>query len=175
MEQVKKFAFDIGWVVVGSVITSLIAFLLGIVLARWLGAADLGLYRMVLTIYGIATLAGTFGIPAALVKYVAEYEDDKDRLSQTITSGLISSVIFGIVTAILLYVLSGTLASVFHMPELTHLLRILAFVFPVASILQTTMALLNGLREMKTYAFLVILQNFLMILFVVDFVSLVCH
>ncbi len=172
MEQVKKFAFDIGWVVVGSVITLLIGFLLSIVLARWLGAADLGLYRMVLTIYGIATLAGTFGIPAALVKYVAEYEDDKDRLSQTITSGLISSVIFGVVTGILLYALSGTLASVFHMPELTHLLRILAFVFPISSILQITMALLNGLREMKTYAFLVILQNFLMILFVVAFVRL---
>jgi len=172
VEQVKKFAFDIGWVVVGSVITSLIAFLLGIVLARWLGAADLGLYRMVITVYGIATLAGTFGIPAALVKYTAEYEDDKDRLSQTITSGLISSAIFGVVTAILLYALSGTLASVFHASELTHLLRILAFVFPITSILQITMALLNGLREMKAYAFLVVLQSFLMILFVVAFVRL---
>ena len=170
MEQVRKFAFDVGWVFVSSIVTLLIGFPLGIVLARWLGAANLGLYRMVTTIQGIAALVATFGIPPALIKYVAEYKDDKDKLTQTTTSGIISSVIFGIVAGILLYALSGILASVFHMPELSHLLRILAFVFPFTSLVGTLIGLLNGLREMKTYAFLVILQSILSIVFIMAFV-----
>lgn len=172
MEQIRKFAFDVGWVFVSSVATVLIGFLLRIVLARWLGASDLGLYQMVITIYGIGTLVATFGIGVALIKYVAEYKGDKDKLTQTVSSGLISSVIFGIVAGILMYALSGLLANVFHMPELAHLLKILAFVFPFACILETWLGLFNGLREMKTFTFLVILRSLLMILFTIAFVKL---
>lgn len=172
MEQVKKFTFDVGWVLISSGVTLLIGFLLSIVLARWLGAADLGLYRMVITVQGIAVLVATLGIPTALVKYVAEYKDNKDKLSQTTTSGIISSVIFGIVTGILLYALSGTLAGIFHMPELARLLKILAFALPFTSLLEALLGIFNGLREMKTFAYLMILRSLLMILFIIAFVRL---
>jgi len=172
MEQIKKFAFDVGWVLVGSGTSLIISFLLSIVLARWLGAADLGLYRMVITILGIAGLATAFGIPGALTKYVAEYKNDKDKLSQIITPGITSLLIFGIATGVLLYALSGALASVFNMPQLAHLLRILAIMLPFTSLFQSMLGSLNGLREMKTYAFLIISQNGLMILFVITFTSL---
>jgi len=172
MEQVKKFTFDVGWVLISSGVTLLIGFLLRIVLARWLGAADLGLYQMVITVQGIAMLIATLGIPMALTKYVAECKDNKGKLSQTTTSGIISSVIFGIVTGILLYALSGVLANVFHMPELAHLLKILAFALPFTSLLEALLGLFNGLREMKTFAYLMILRSLLMILFIIAFVRL---
>ena len=37
-------------------------------LGRYLGAGDLGLYRMASTIYGIAMLVAAIGIPAAVIK-----------------------------------------------------------------------------------------------------------
>jgi len=172
MEQVKKFTFDVGWVLISSGVTLLIGFLLRIVLARWLGAADLGLYQMVITVQGIATLIATLGIPMALTKYVAEHKDNKDKLSQTTTSGIISSAIFGIVTGILLYALSGVLAGIFNMPELAYLLKILAFALPFTSLLEALLGLFNGLREMKTFAYLMILRSLLMILFIIAFVRL---
>lgn len=172
MEQVKKFSFDVGWVLISSVVTLLIGFLLRIVLARWLGAADLGLYQMVITVQGIAVLVATLGIPPALIKYIAEYKDNKEKLTQTVSSGLLSSILFGILVGILLYALSGTLAGIFHMPELAHLLKILAFVFPFNSLFQALTGLLNGLREMKTFASLLILQTILMIAFIIAFVRL---
>jgi len=172
MEHVKKFTFDVGWVLISSVVALPIGFLLSVVLARWLGAADLGLYRMVITVQGIATLIATLGIPMALTKYVAEYKDDKEELTQTVSSGLLSSILFGILVGILIYALSGTLAGVFHMPELGHLLRILAFAFPFASLFQALIGLLNGLREMKTFALLTVLQSILMIAFIIAFVGL---
>lgn len=172
MEQVKKFSFDVGWVLISSVVTLLIGFLLRVVLARWLGAADLGLYQMVLTVQGIAMLVATLGIPAALIKYVAEYKDNKEKLTQTVSSGLLSSILFGILVGILLYALSGTLAGLFDMPELAHLLKILAFALPFTSLLEALLGLFNGLREMKTYAYLMILRSLLMILFIITFVRL---
>ena len=40
---------------------------------RYLGAGDLGLYRMTSTIYGIAMLVSSWSILAEMVKYVAEF------------------------------------------------------------------------------------------------------
>lgn len=57
MQPSKKFAFDK---------TFLKSF------RRYLGAGDLGLYRLTSTIYGIAMLIAAIGIPAAMIKYAAE-------------------------------------------------------------------------------------------------------
>jgi len=172
MKEAKKFVLDVGWVFLGSVVTLIISFLLSIVLARWLGASDLGLYRMVITIQGIGALITTFGIPVAIIKYVAEYKSDRNKLTQTLFSGLISSVIFGIGIMILIYILSETLASVFKMPELAHLLKILSLVFPLTSIIETLLDFLNGIRMIKKFASLMILRQALMILFIVVLVKL---
>jgi O-antigen/teichoic acid export membrane protein len=60
MQPSKKFAFDK---------TFLKSF------RRYLGAGDLGLYRMTSTIYGIALLFAAIGIPATMIKYVAEFKN----------------------------------------------------------------------------------------------------
>lgn len=170
MEQVRKFALDVGWVFASSVVSLLIGFLLRIVLARWLGATDLGLYSMIITIQAIAALVVSLGIPTALIKYVAEYRDRKDKLFQVISVAFLSSIVLGVLGGILIYALSGTVASLFNMPELASLLKILAFAFPFLPVLENLFGLLNGLRQMKTYACLLVLQNFLMTLLIVAFV-----
>ncbi|KAF5432069.1 Membrane protein involved in the export of O-antigen and teichoic acid [Candidatus Methanophagaceae archaeon] len=55
MQQSNKFAFDVGITFAASVVSML--------LGRYLGAGDLGLYMMVSTIYGIAMLVAAIGIP----------------------------------------------------------------------------------------------------------------
>lgn len=67
-----------------SVVTLPLGFIITVLLGRYLGAGDLGLYRMTSTIYGIAMLVAAIGIPAAMIKYVAEFKNDK-------TSGVITS------------------------------------------------------------------------------------
>jgi len=47
----------------------LLGFVITIVLGRYPGAGDLGLYRIASTIYGIAMLVAAIGIPAAMIKY----------------------------------------------------------------------------------------------------------
>jgi len=68
MHPHKKFAFDVGITFLASVVTLLLGFVITIVLGRYPGAGDLGLYRIASTIYGIAMLVAAIGIPAAMIK-----------------------------------------------------------------------------------------------------------
>ena len=92
MQPHKKFAFDVGITFIASVITLPFGFVITIVLGRYPGAGDLGLYRMTSTIYGIAMLVA-IGIPAAMIKYVAEFKDDRTKFNQIVSSGVITFLV----------------------------------------------------------------------------------
>ena len=77
----RKFAFDVSWVFISQVITLATGFLLSVILGRFLGAAPFGLFTMTLTIYTIASMVAGIGIPTAIVKYVAEFKENKEKLN----------------------------------------------------------------------------------------------
>ena len=56
MQPHKKFAIDVGITFIASAVTLPLGFVITVVLGRYLGAGDLGLYRMASAIYGIAML-----------------------------------------------------------------------------------------------------------------------
>jgi len=51
---------------------------------------------MASTIYGIAMLVAAIGIPAAMIKYVAEFKEDRTKFSQIVSSGVITPLFLGI-------------------------------------------------------------------------------
>jgi O-antigen/teichoic acid export membrane protein len=167
MQPHKKFAFDVGITFFASAVTLPLGFIITVLLARYLGAGDLGLYRMALTIYGIAMFFATIGIPAAMIKYVAEFKEDRTKFNQIVSSGVITSLFLGIGFIALFYFSSGIFAGIFNMPGLSSLLKLLSPVFPFASVGGALLGMLNGLREMKTYAAATIIQSVLMVIITV--------
>ena len=164
MQTSKKFAFDVGITFLASVVSLPIGFVITIALGRYLGAGDLGLYRMTSTIYGIALLVAAVGIPAAMIKYVAEFKDDRTKFNQIVSSGVITSLFLGIGFIAVFYLLSGLFAEIFNMPGLSGLLKLLSPVFPFALVGGALHGLLNGLREMKKYAAATIIQSVIMLI-----------
>jgi O-antigen/teichoic acid export membrane protein len=164
MQPHKKFAFDVGITFLASAVTLPLGFVITIALGRYLGAGDLGLYRMTSTIYGIALLITAVGIPAAMIKYVAEFKDDRTKFNQIASSGVITSLFLGIGFIALFYFSSGLFANTFNMPELSGLLKLLSPVFPFALVSGALLGLLNGLREMKKYAAATIIHSILMVI-----------
>ena len=163
----RKFAFDVSWVFISQVITLATGFLLSVILGRFLGAAAFGLFTMVITIYMIASLVGGIGIPTAIVKYVAEFKENKEKLNVFVSCGVINSAIFGAIIGSVLFALSGILANIFNMPELTDLLKIIAFSLPFLVVNNTLLGLLNGLREMKSYSFRTVFRSALLLGFTI--------
>jgi O-antigen/teichoic acid export membrane protein len=170
--QARQFAIDVSWAFASSIITIPLSFILRVFLARWLGAPDLGLFQMVVTIYGITMILATFGIPASIIKFAAEFQSDPDTLDQYVTTGILSSVFYGCLVCVAMYALSNTISRLFHMPELSGLLKILALIYPFTSVFQTSTGLLNGLRVMRRYASLIMLQSLSMIVFTVALVGM---
>ena len=168
----RKFAFDVSWVFISQVVTLATGFLLSVILGRFLGAAPFGLYTMTLTIYTIASTVAGIGIPTAIVKYVAEFKENKEKLNIFVSCGVVNSVIFGAIAGTVLFTLSNTLANVFNMPELTGLIEIIAFSLPFFVVNNTLLGLLNGLREMKSYSFRTAIRSALLLGFTILFVGI---
>ncbi|NKQ38607.1 MAG: oligosaccharide flippase family protein [Methanosarcinales archaeon] len=68
MKESKKFAFDVGITLFASAVALPLGFIITIIMGRYFGADDLGLYQMTSVIYGIALLIAAVGIPAAMIK-----------------------------------------------------------------------------------------------------------
>jgi O-antigen/teichoic acid export membrane protein len=168
----RKFAFDVSWVFISQVITLATGFLLSVILGRFLGAAAFGLFTMTLTIYTLASLVGGIGIPAAIVKYVAEFKENKEKLNIFVSCGVINSIFFGMIIGSVLFALSGMLASIFNMPELTELIKIISFALPFLVLNNTLLGLLNGLREMKSYSLRTVIRSSLLLGFTILLVGI---
>lgn len=163
MHASKKFAFDISITFAASITSVFLNFVVTILLGRYLGAGSLGLYRMTSTIFSLGVLAAGVGIPGTVTKVIAEFKDDKPHFNQVVSSALTISLVFGIVCAAAIYTTSGVLARIFHMPELSSLLRVLSFSFPFALTAGVLLGLLNGLRKMKKHGTARIFQSALMV------------
>lgn len=172
MKESKKFAFDVGITFIASIISMLLGFVITVFLGRYLGAGDLGLYKMASTVYGIAILFATIGIPAVMIKYVAENRRDKEKTNIIVTSGVITSLFLGIIFSGLMFLLSDIIADIFKMPELSNLLKILSPVFPFALVGGALLGLLNGLREMKKYGIATIIQSISMIIITIFLINI---
>ena len=164
MNTTKKFAFDVGITFISSSISMFLGFIITILLGRYFGAGDLGLYRMAFTIYGIAMLVGAIGIPTAMIKFVAEYKGDASNTNAIVSAGVITSLFLGIVSSLIFYLSAGMLERIFNMTGLSELLKLLSLALPFALVNGAFLGLLNGLREMKKYGIATIIQSLLMIL-----------
>ncbi|WP_321430909.1 flippase [uncultured Methanolobus sp.] len=151
---------DIQWSFISLATASLSHLLLRVVLGRELGPDGLGIYTLVFTIYMFGMQFAAFGIGAALTKYVAEFSDDLKKTGEYISSGIIGSIVTGILIGVILFTLSGIISiNVFNIPEMRYLLEITALCFPFIAIQKTVIGSLNGFRKMKQFAFMNIALN----------------
>jgi O-antigen/teichoic acid export membrane protein len=112
-----------------------LGYFLGIVLARWLGAEDFGLYALGMAIFNVIMLVALCGADTIVVKVVSEACQRGDRLlaAKTLFIALIFVVSVGLLAAVFLLWSSHTwLHVLYRRPELVPVLTILAFTIPAA-------------------------------------------
>ncbi|WP_440956440.1 flippase [Methanosarcina sp. Mfa9] len=151
---------DVQWSFISLATASFAHLLLRIVLGKELGPSGLGLYTLVFTIYMFGMQYAAFGISTALIKYVAEYNDDLPQITGFVSSGIVGSIVTGSFMSVLMYLLSGFISiQLFHNPEMVDLLKITALCFPFIAMQKAVIGTLNGLRKMKRYAVVNIAQH----------------
>ncbi|MFC1826125.1 flippase [Thermodesulfobacteriota bacterium] len=104
-----------------------------ILLARYLGPDDLGVFVLGLAIIGIASSFSRLGLDSGILKYVPIYRvaGDTARVKGIVTEALKLGVIAGVLVSALIVILSPTIAKmIFGSQEHSPLLKILSLAIP---------------------------------------------
>lgn len=156
----SKITRDVQWSFISLATSSFAHLLLRIALGKELGPSGLGLYTLIFTIYMFGMQFAGFGIGPAMTKYISEFRDDLHKIGEFVSSGILGSIISGSVIGLLLYVFSETISiQLFHSDEMIDLLKLTAFCFPFIAVQKAVLGILNGLRNMKWFAIVNIIQN----------------
>lgn len=163
--KISKNMLDIQWSFVSLVIPSCAHVLLRIILGKELGPSGLGSYTLIFTIYMIGTQFVAFGLDIALTKYIAEYKDNLQKIKDFVSAGIIGALICGLALSSILYVLSEIISiNIFHNSSMSELLKIISMCFPFLAVQKVVLGTLNGLRKLKYYALINIIQNVLILI-----------
>jgi len=118
----------------GKLFHNVLRFATALLLARILGADQLGLYSLALSALNIAMGIALFGLDAAIIRYIAVMVGRKDEegIWGALQIGIGISLIFSALLGTTLYALSFVIAEkVFHEPRLALLLQLASVFVPL--------------------------------------------
>ena len=114
------------------------------------GIAKIGSLRNLLEMLGSFSSVGVF---SGVVKYIAEYQDDKEQLQKLFSTTFVFTV-FGS-TAVFLVLFFGAnywSETIFESADYAYLMKLLAVVIPFISVYRIFNAVVNGLSRYKKLA-----------------------
>lgn len=159
------------WAFFSTIVSSFSHLVLRVALGNSLGPGGLGIYTLIFTFYLFGLSFSGFGIGAAIRKNIAENHHNQSIVNEYISNGLILSVITGLIVSILLWFLSPMIAtSFFKIEELETYLKFVALAFPFIAIQKAVLNTLNGLKKIKMYSLITIIQNSTIVIASVIFV-----
>lgn len=148
----------------GQIISTVVAAVGSILVARFLGSTSYGEVTIAIIPVNIANLFRNIGVSAALVKYIAQYRAEK-RTAETrilIRAGLLLNSATGLLLSLVTFFLSGFLATnVFHRPELKTLIEVASVTLLANSLINTSHSTFVGFERMEFRSLILILQSIL--------------
>jgi O-antigen/teichoic acid export membrane protein len=144
-----------GILAVGSLFEFASRFVIALLLARSLGAADYGLYVMAVSAAALFSGISQIGLDDAMVRYVAILSGRRDDvgLRGALQLGIGVSTVTGVVLGAILYLGAAPIASgLFDEPRLAELLRLVSFLVPFLTVSNVLAGVARGFRRMEFVA-----------------------
>ena len=106
----------------------LFSFIVGIFLVRFLGPSNYGLYSLSMVYWGMFSAVFSMGFGSTIQYAVSKYRAKKDPESAVwiVKHYLLMLSISSIIGAIVMFLLSGTIAQIYRIPQLSLLIKVLA-------------------------------------------------
>jgi O-antigen/teichoic acid export membrane protein len=167
-EKIKtKLGQDILWCYASFAILAVSGVFINIIIAGAYGASALGVFNQAFAIYIMASQFAVAGVHFSVLKHVAEFVESPDKRNQIISSAVVLSLVMGMVTAIVVFFSRNLFGKLLESPEVTKGLVFVAPALIFFSLNKVLIAVLNGLRHMKAFAFAQASRYLLMIGFVI--------
>ena len=148
----------------GQVISTIVAAVGSILVARFLGSTSYGQVTIAMIPISIANLFRDLGVTSALIKYIAQYRSEKKTAEIRIfmRTGLLLNSAGGSLLSLITFFLSGFLATdVFHQPELKILIEVASANLFANSLLTTSQSIFVGFERMEFRSLTLIIQSVL--------------
>ena len=153
-ENIKTLAKGTGFSIIGQVGQVIIAYIYGIVIARFLGVSDYGIFFLGHTLFSLIAIQSQSGIEDGLMRFIGIYiqKDDYRRVKGVIHCSLLLAAFLGVIFGILFFLGADIIAeNIFHKPRLAIVIRYLSLATPVYSILIVAVASIRGFKIIMPY------------------------
>ncbi|MCL4429368.1 MAG: flippase [Chloroflexi bacterium] len=153
-----KGGFHLLW---GLVLSTVISAVGTIVIARLLGADNMGLYAIALAAPNLISTFRDWGVTTAMIKYSAEYNSENDvaKIRSVFVSGLAFEIIVGLALSVLSLVLSQFLADFYGRPAIVQLIQIASLFILTGALVNTATAAFTGMEKMHLNSIMLIVQS----------------
>jgi len=131
--------------------------------AGMLSEAEFGVVTKALIGPTIITFIRDFGIDQATIKYTTQYrtENNKEKLKNIITAGIVSEVILGIAFTAVSLLLSGFMANTLEKPTIVPLIQIASFTILAGALLKAAQSTFIGYEKMQYHSVTLIVHSIL--------------
>jgi len=141
----------------GMIAGTLLGMVNQIILGRYLGPENYGLFNLSMSVVMIAATLSVFGFFGSLSRFIPYHleKNEKNIIRSVIDFGSFFSFALGITFAIVVYLLADRVAvGIFHDPRLEPVLKIFAVVIPLSSLQQVVRGIVRGFKAVKYDAIL---------------------
>ncbi|TDI77804.1 MAG: O-antigen translocase [Bacteroidetes bacterium] len=122
-------------------------------LAELVGEAGIAKIGQLRNLSQLLTSFSSVGIFSGIVKYVAEYKEDKEQLQKLFSTSFVFAVLGSTITCAALLIWANPISNaLFGSSEFVYLIRLLAIVIPFISIQRIFNGVVNGLSQYKKFA-----------------------
>jgi O-antigen/teichoic acid export membrane protein len=137
---------------VGQVFSTAVHAVLAVLLARFLGAEQLGLFVLAATIAGVAVSVSYLGLDGGISRYIpiALAQRDKPRVWGVIQIGTGVPVLLSLVLTVILLATAEPLASqMYHKPAVIPVLRLMSLAIPLMVLAGCLSRIVEGFKRVQ--------------------------
>jgi O-antigen/teichoic acid export membrane protein len=155
-----KGGFHLFW---GLVVSTVIMSIGTIFIANLLGEANYGLYTIALAAPALIMTFRDWGVNMALTKYSSQYnaENNQVQIRRIFVAGILFETVLGSVLAVVAFLLSGFLATIYSLPEIAPMIQIAALTILTSAFITTAQAAFIGLERMELNSITLVIQAIL--------------
>ncbi|WP_456440395.1 O-antigen translocase [Psychroserpens sp.] len=144
------------------------------IVAVYLGTNGMFLLGQLKDFINIGKITGTLGTENGIIKYVASYKEDPDKMKSFLATSLKLHIYFSLLICLLTFVFKDQLSNyLFKELKFSNTIALLSFSLITLSIHTFFMAVFNGLKKIKTYITIQIISTIiasaLVIILVLEF------
>ena len=163
-----------GIIFFGMIIGNLLGMVNQVLMGRFLGPGNYGLFNLGISVMMIFCVLPRFGLGSALTQFIPfNIKNNRpDKVKAGIDFSLKFCLIVGVLVSIALFILSGTIATtVFHNTELELVIKVLCVSLPFLALSTTSAGFIQAFKKPEYHAYIEnilmkILQIFIFVIFI---------